>query len=81
MKIWPGMTRLELSYLTWSRADDFCKCCGKTIAMLKNRLWTTEKERMHNGLRDWESDPIRSTHRRCNATFKFPCIILSRTLD
>ena len=84
MKIWPEITRLELSYLTRSRADDCCKSCRKAIAMLKNRLRNPGKERVHNSLRDWESnpirrtpDPIRSTTAICKATF--PCIMLSRT--
>ena len=49
-----------MSYFTRSGANDCCKCCGKTIAMLKDRVWTPEKERMYNGLGNWESDSSRS---------------------
>ena len=62
MKVWPEITRLELRFFTRSRTDDCCKRCGKTIAMLKDRVKKPEKEGMYNGLGNRESDPSRSTN-------------------
>ena len=62
VKVWLEITRLELRFFTRSRTDDCCKRCEKTIAILKDRVWTPEKKGIYNGLGNQESDPSRITN-------------------